>query len=111
MLNQAKGNTLLMLAAYAGHADLVSELLNREADPNRINDNMQSPIAGAVFKGYEKVVQVLIEGGADPRQGKPTAIETAFMFNKKELLKVLGAKEGDISDAVPKPLDAAAAGY
>jgi ankyrin repeat protein len=110
-LNQAKGNTLLMLAAYAGHADLVSELIKRGADPNRINDNIQSPIAGAVFKGYEQVVKALLDGGADPRQGKPTAIETAFMFNKKELLQVLGAKDGDISDAVPKPLGAAAAGY
>lgn len=100
-----------MLAAYAGHADLVDNLLKRGADPNRINDNLQSPIAGAVFKGYDKVVQVLLDGGADPRQGKPTAIEAAFMFNKKDLLVVLGVKDGDISDEVPKPLSAAAAGH
>lgn len=100
-----------MLAAYAGHAELVKGLLQRGADPNRINDNLQSPVAGAVFKGYDEVVRVLIDGGADPRQGKPTAIEAAFMFNKKDLLKVLGAKDSDVSDEVPKPLNAAAAGH
>jgi len=104
-LTNDKGNTLLMLAAYSGHAGLVSELLTRGADPNRSNDNSQNPVAGAVFKGHEEVVRVLVEGGADPRKGKPTAIETAYMFNKTNLLGVLGTKEGDISDSVPKPLN------
>jgi ankyrin repeat protein len=100
-----------MLAAYAGHANLVSELVKRGADVDRINDNMQSPIAGAVFKGHDAVVRVLLDGGADPRQGKPTAIETAYMFKKTDMMRVLGAKEGDIGDKVPKPLSAEAAGY
>jgi len=104
-LTNDKGNTLLMLAAYSGHADLVSELLKRGADANRSNDNSQNPVAGAVFKGHEKVVRVLIDGGADPRKGKPTAIETAYMFNKKDLLDILGAKDGDIGNSVPKPLN------
>ena len=34
---------------------------------------------------------------ADPRLGKPTAIETVMMFGKgKEMMDVLGAKEGDV---------------
>ncbi|KAI0315837.1 ankyrin repeat-containing domain protein, partial [Amylostereum chailletii] len=89
------GNTLLMLAAYAGHTDLVAALLDRGADPNRLNDRGQSPIAGAVFKGSDAVVRVLVERGADPCAGTPNAIQSARMFGKTDLLDVLGAKEGE----------------
>lgn len=47
-----------MLAAYYGHADLVAYLIKHGADPNRLNDKKQSPIAGAVFKKLDKVVEV-----------------------------------------------------
>ncbi|KAI8977747.1 ankyrin repeat-containing domain protein [Trametes punicea] len=60
-LTNEKGNTLLMLAAYSGHATLAKELLARGADPNRTNDQGQSPLAGAVFKGHDEVVRILIE--------------------------------------------------
>ena len=97
------GNTLLMLAAYAGHAELTKGLLQRKADPNRLNDIGQSIVAGAVFKAHDEVVRILIEAGADPRIGKPTALEAAHIFNRKELMEVLGAKDGDISSDVPTP--------
>lgn len=47
-----------MLAAYYGHADLVKFLIQHGADPNRLNDKRQSPIAGAVFKKLDNVVEV-----------------------------------------------------
>lgn len=47
-----------MLAAYYGHADLVEMLIKHGADPNRLNDKRQSPLAGAVFKKLDDVVQV-----------------------------------------------------
>jgi ankyrin repeat protein len=47
-----------MLAAYHGHADLVKVLIQHGADPNRLNDRGQSPLAGAVFKKEDAVVQV-----------------------------------------------------
>lgn len=47
-----------MLAAYYGHADLVKFLIEHGADPNRLNDKRQSPLAGAVFKKLDDVVQV-----------------------------------------------------
>lgn len=47
-----------MLAAYYGHADLVAMLIKHGADPNRLNDKRQSPLAGAVFKKLDDVVQV-----------------------------------------------------
>ena len=90
-----------MLAAYNGHANLVKELIKRGADGNRVNDQGQSPLAGAVFKGHDDVVRVLVESGADPRSGAPTAIQTARMFKKDDLLVVMGATEEDLKDPVP----------
>ena len=48
----------LMLAAYHGHADLVKLLAEHGADPNRQNDRGQSPLAGAVFKKEDQVIEV-----------------------------------------------------
>ena len=84
-----KGDTLVMLAAYNGHPRVVAALVERGADVNRLNDRGQSPIAGAVFKGEDDVVRALVAGGADPRAGHPTAVDTATMFGRPDLLEVL----------------------
>lgn len=47
-----------MLAAYHGHAELVQLLMQYGADPNRLNDKRQSPLAGAVFKKEDAVIEV-----------------------------------------------------
>jgi ankyrin repeat protein len=99
-----KGNTLLMLAAYAGHAQVVQMLLDKGADPNRQNDKGQSPVAGAVFKGHDAVVCALMARGADPRAGQPNAIQSARMFRRDAMLEVLGAKEGEGMDAPMLPM-------
>lgn len=80
------GNTVLMLAAYHGHADTVAMLLEHGADPDRLNARGQSPLAGAVFKGEDDVVRRLLAGGADPDAGTPTARATADMFGRSDLL-------------------------
>lgn len=84
-LTDASGNTLLMLAAYHGHAATVAALTARGADADRVNDRGQSPLAGAVFKGEDDVVRVLLDAGADPDAGTPTARETAAMFGRPDL--------------------------
>jgi uncharacterized protein len=66
-LTDDKGDSLLMLAAYHGHAELVTALLERGADPNRVNDLGQTPLAGAVFKGHDAVVRALRAAGAAPQ--------------------------------------------
>lgn len=85
-LTDPAGNTLLMLAAYHEHAETVRTLAARGADVDRLNDRGQSPLAGAIFKGAEEVVAVLLEFGADPDLGHPTARQTAQMFGREDLL-------------------------
>jgi hypothetical protein len=93
-----------MLAAYHGHADLVKLLLQHGADPNRLNDRGQSPLAGAVFKKEDGVIEVrcspcsaseckltrdqaLLEGGADPDYGSPSAAQCIAMFQQEDTWK------------------------
>ncbi|SFM97608.1 hypothetical protein SAMN05216207_1005241 [Pseudonocardia ammonioxydans] len=79
-------NTLLMLAAYHGHADTVRALLERGADPDLRNVRDQAPIAGALFKGADEVVAVLRAAGADLDAGTPSARDAATMFGRAHLL-------------------------
>ncbi len=91
-LTNDNGDTLLMLAAYHGHAAAVDVLVARGAAVDRLNDRGQSPLAGAVFKGEDAIVRALAAAGADPWAGHPTAVDTAVMFGRDDLLEVLGSR-------------------
>ncbi|WP_326696424.1 ankyrin repeat domain-containing protein [Streptomyces sp. NBC_01754] len=91
-LTNDRGDSLLMLAAYHGHAPAVAALAGRGADPDRANDRGQTPLAGAVFKGERAVIEALLAAGADPAAGTPSAVETAQMFGKDDLLELFGAR-------------------
>ncbi|PBP25202.1 ankyrin domain containing protein [Diplocarpon rosae] len=93
-LTNEKGDSLLMLAAYHGHAPLVTLLLQHGADPNRVNDRRQSPLAGAVFKGEAEVIETLLAGGADPDHGSPSAMQAVTLFRQEERWK--GKFEGAV---------------
>jgi ankyrin repeat protein len=85
----AGGNTMLMLAAYHGHAQAVQVLIERGADVNTLNDRGQTPLAGAVFKGYDDVVLALVAAGADPDLGSPSARMSAVFFERQDLIPLL----------------------
>ncbi|MCJ1248557.1 hypothetical protein MMC30_005775 [Trapelia coarctata] len=106
-MKNEKGDSLLMLASYHSHPALARLLLAHGADANVLNDRGQSPLAGAVFKhagasarsdqpdreggqrevdGREKeVIEVLLEGGADPGWGAPSAMDAVGMFRMGEV--------------------------
>jgi ankyrin repeat protein len=88
-----KGDGFVMLAAYHGHAETVRALLERGADANRANDRGQTPLAGAVFKGETEVIKALLEGGADPDAGQPSAMATAQMFERADLVALFRGSE------------------
>ena len=89
-MTNAAGDSLLMLAAYHGHVDTVRLILAHGGDANTANDRGQTPLAGAVFKGYPDVVQVLVDAGADPDAGTPSARAAAQMFQRQDILALLG---------------------
>jgi uncharacterized protein len=66
----------LMLASYHGHAALARLLIQHGADPNRLNDRGQSILAGVVFKNEPELIDILLEAGADPEIGQPTALDS-----------------------------------
>jgi uncharacterized protein len=80
-LTNDKGDTLLILAAYHGHADTVALLLERGAEPDLVNDRGQTALAAAVFKQSPETVAHLVAAGADPDAGGPSARETAAFFD------------------------------
>ena len=88
------GNTLLMLAAHHGHADLVAGLAARGAELDRRNDRGRTPLAEAVVGRSGVAVDVLVEAGADPDAGEPTARETAQALDQDDLATRLDASEG-----------------
>ncbi|BBC38080.1 Ankyrin [Streptomyces graminofaciens] len=90
-LTNDRGDSLVMLAAYHGHAEAVRALLVRGGEADRVNDRGQTPLAGAVFKGEEAVIRALLEGGADPLLGTPNAVDTARMFGRTGLLELFAA--------------------
>jgi ankyrin repeat protein len=94
-MTDADGNTLLMMAAYHGHAELVTDLAERGADVDALNDRGQSPLAGAVFKGEDAVVHALVEAGADPDKGAPTAVECAHFLERPDLAELMQGHERD----------------
>ncbi len=88
MVNQ-DGQSFIMLAAYHGHAELVCQLAAAGADVNLLNDRGQSPLAGAIFKKEDAVIDALLDAGADPSAGQPNALDSARMFGREDLLERL----------------------
>ena len=90
-----------MLSTYHGHLPLTTYLLSKGADPNALNARNQSPLAGAIFKGEEAIVRALLEAGADPDLGQPSAAEAVVVFRmvgtwEGEFERVRRALKGDV---------------
>ena len=90
-LTNQSGDTLLMLAAYHGHAEAVSVLLAAGSAADTPNDRGQTPLGGVAFKGFVEVARLLVDAGADPLGGTPSAMVMATAFDNEELLTLFDA--------------------
>ena len=93
-LADTKGNSLLMLASYAGDAETTQMLLAYGAEVDRRNDRGQTPLGGVAFKGYTEIVALLLAHGADidaDNGGGMTPIMFAAMFGRTQVVEQLQA--------------------
>jgi uncharacterized protein len=88
-LTNGSGDTLLILAAYHTHPELVRVLLARNADHARINDRGQTALAAAAFRQNGEIVTALLAAGADPHLGPRSAVAIATFFDLPEMLALL----------------------
>ncbi len=88
-LTNSAGDSLLILAAYHRHADLVRALLERGADHARINDRGQTALAAAVFRKDHGIVTDLLAAGAEPDLGPKSAVAIATFFDLADTLDLL----------------------
>ncbi len=81
------GETPLHAAARVGSAAVVSELLNRGADPNRATLYGVTPLMLAIATGRTEVVTVLLQAGANPNArdlfGKTALHDAALRGNSR----------------------------
>lgn len=88
----AKGHSLLMLAAYNNHFELARVLIKRGADVNSIDLAGNTILMGAAFKGYYYICEELIAGGADVFYKNPqgqSALDFAYMFGRSDVAELL----------------------
>ena len=88
-LTNSSGDTLLILAAYHKHEELVRALLERGADHARVNDRGQTALAAAAFRNERGIVIALLDAGADPDLGPKSAVAIAEFFDLPEMLALL----------------------
>ena len=91
-MQNAKGDTMLTLAAYHGASEVVELLLRHGADVEATNDRGQRALAGAVFKQDAATTRILLAAGADPDGGTPTPRATAEMFGWPEFETLLAER-------------------
>jgi len=90
-LSTPAGDTLLVLAAYHGHAATVEALLARGADTERVNDRGQTALGAATFRQHLPVVRALLAAGADPSGGTQSALDVARFFDLPDARALLEA--------------------
>lgn len=90
-LTNERGDTLLILAAYHCHAEVVDLLLDHGADVQRANDNGQTALGAAVFRSSTDIVDRLLTAGADPDEGARSARAIAEFFDLPDIQAQLAA--------------------
>lgn len=88
-LTNSKGDSLLILASYNDHTDLVHGLLERGADVDRMNDRGQTALSCAVFRQNEEITQALLTAGADVDLGPQNAYAVIDMFGLENMRSVV----------------------
>jgi uncharacterized protein len=89
----ARGDTLLILAAYHGQEKAVELILNQpKVDLDYKNNMGFTALTGAVYKGFNPIVQQLIDKGANVNTANgsgQTPLMFAALFGRQEAARLL----------------------
>lgn len=86
-----RGDSMLIVAAYAEQADVVAELIRRGAHLDFENSMGQTAVSCAVFRGDERILGMLLDAGANPNVGFRTGLQIAQQFQRENMIGILTA--------------------
>ncbi len=99
-VQDSRGSTPLILAAYYNQGDIVDALLKKGADVNAKDGSGSTALMGACFKGYDEVARKLIRAGADINTRNvmgASCLIFAITFKREEIAKLLISEGADTS--------------
>ena len=88
-LTNARGHSLLMIAAYNQQPAMVELLVEQGADVGRPDTSGSSPLMGCAFQGFGRVAELLLNRGADVAHvngAGATALMFAAMYKQPTLV-------------------------
>lgn len=96
----------LHYAAFAGHADLVKDLVSWGGDINARTTNGSTVLMMAAREGHENIASYLLEEGADPRarnDASETALIWAMRHNNLKIAKLVSDQQEFAQAAQAEP--------
>jgi uncharacterized protein len=97
--------TALMKAINKNDSALVQQLIQDEVDVNELDSHQDAPLVMASYKGYDQIVRLLLEAGADVRATDPsmkaTALHAAAYAGRTEAARLLVEYNIDINKQGP----------
>lgn len=91
-LTNGRGDTLLIVAAYAQQSEAVKALLAENANTDAVNGMGQTAVSCAVFRNDPELLQLLLDAGADPEAGAHSALAIAQQFGITDMIALLKGK-------------------
>lgn len=88
-VRNAKGDSLLIIAAYSQQNSIVTDLIDRGADKDVVNAMGQTAISCAVFRNDAAILHALLLSGANPDAGARTGLEIAEQFGLAQMAQIL----------------------
>lgn len=97
----ADGNSLLILAARSGKAEMASYLLSQKAAVNKRNKFGDTALMAASLKGHLEVARLLIDNGAEVNSGGWSPLHYAAFEGRAPLVKYLLERGADKNAIAP----------